>query len=198
MTTDSWAHARTQALTDRVIQAAVAVLSDGRPLTFREVAIESGVAERTLYRHFASRTELLTALFEWSNRRMGCPGERPTDLAGATALVRAAFPGFDGLAPVVRELLTSPEGQAVRFADKSERQRSALELVRQEAPKLSRTDARRIAAVVQMLLTAVTWQALRDYWDMDGDEAAEAVTLALTLLLRGANTRPNPNTGADS
>lgn len=195
MAAESWSQVRTQALIDRVIEAAVAVLQDGRPLTFREVATESGVPERTIYRHFTSRTELLTALFEWSNRQMGFSGERPTDLAGATRLVRTAFPGFDRLAPVVRELLATPEGQEVRLADKTERQRTALELVRHEAPKLSRTNTRRVAAVVQMFMTATTWQTLSDYWDIDGDEAAETVALALTLLIRGANTEPSPKNG---
>lgn len=196
MAAESWAQVRTQALIDRVIEGAVAVLQDGRLLTFREVAAESGVPERTIYRHFTSRTELLTALFEWSNRQMGFSGERPTDLTGATRLVRTAFPGSDLLAPVVRELLASPEGREVRLADKAERQRSALELVRHEAPKLSDTNTRRVAAVVQMFMTATTWQTLSDYWDIDGDEAAETVALALTLLLRGANTQPSPENGA--
>ena len=36
-----------------------------------------------------------------------------------------------------------------------------------------------------MLTSAATWQTLRDYWDMDGDEAAETVAGALTMLFAG-------------
>jgi AcrR family transcriptional regulator len=188
----AWQETRSEALTERVVAAAANVLEAGRPLTFREVALESGVAERTIYRHFPTRTDLLTALFHWANRRMGFDGARPTDRAGAVALVRDAFPGFDALAPVVGELLTSGEGRAVRLADRDERQAAALELVRGEAPALDPERTRRVAMIVQLLMTASTWQAVRDAWDVDGAEAAEAAALAIALLLDGARAMPGP------
>jgi hypothetical protein len=30
------------------------------------------------------------------------------------------------------------------------------------------------------------WQALREHWELDGDEAAEAAVLAVQLLMSGA------------
>jgi AcrR family transcriptional regulator len=167
--------------------AAVAVLESGRPLTFKEVAAESGVPERTVYRYFPTRHDLLTALFDWANRRIGYSGERPTDRLGAEALVRSAFPAFDEMSAVVDELLASPEGRRVRLRDKADRQESAIRLVRREVPTLDPTSRTRIAAVVQVLMSAGTWQALRDHWDLDGAEAAEAVALAIDVLLDGAS-----------
>lgn len=43
-----------------------------------------------------------------------------------------------------------------------------------------------MAATVQLLTAAATWQTLRDYWDMDGEEAAETAALALGLVFEGA------------
>jgi hypothetical protein len=43
-----------------------------------------------------------------------------------------------------------------------------------------------VAAAVQLLTTAATWNTLRDYWDMDGREAAETAALAVELILDGA------------
>ncbi len=63
------------------------------------------------------------------------------------------------------------------------------ELVRHEAPGLDRTTARRVAAVVQLLTTVSTWQTLTQYWDMDGDEAAETAALAIELVLDAARVR---------
>jgi len=74
------------------------------------------------------------------------------------------------VAAVAGELLTSPEGRSVR----------------REAPALDRRSVRRVAAVVQVLLTAGTWQALRDCWGLDGREAAEVAASAITLLLERA------------
>ena len=42
---------------------------------------------------------------------------------------------------------------------------------------------------MQLLTTAATWNTLRDYWDMDGAEAAETAALAVELLLDGARAR---------
>jgi hypothetical protein len=39
------------------------------------------------------------------------------------------------------------------------------------------------------MTTAGTWQTLRDYWGMDGEEAAETAALAIDLLVRGARVR---------
>ena len=67
----------------------------------------------------------------------------------------------------------------------------ALALVNNEAPGLDRTTTRRVAAVVQLLTTASTWQTLTQYWDVDGDEAAETAALAIELLLDAARNRAN-------
>jgi AcrR family transcriptional regulator len=188
MAAETWSDQRAQALTERVVEAAAVVLRDGGTLTFKEVAAASGVPERTLYRHFPTRADLLTTLFEETNNQIGFAGERPTDLTGATALVRAAFPRFDEQAPIVRELLASPEGRAVTLADKDERRAAALALVRNHAPDLSPAESRRVAAVAQLLTSAAAWQSLRDQWDLDGEEGAEAAAFALELLLNAAGT----------
>ena len=42
--------------------------------------------------------------------------------------------------------------------------------------------------MIQLLTSAAAWQTLRDFWEMDGNEAAEAVAVAIDLLLAGART----------
>ena len=173
----------------RMLEGVSGVLSRGEPLTYAAVAQAAGVSERTLYRHFPTREALLAAVFDWANERIGFHGAYPKDEAELGALVRRAFPGFDALAPVIEELLLTPEGRQARLASKPERQRAALALVRSEAPGLERGAERRVAAVVQLLTAAATWQSMRDYWDMNGEEAAETAVLAIELLLSGARTR---------
>jgi AcrR family transcriptional regulator len=181
--------ARIALVEDRVMEGVATVLAAGDDLTFARVAKVAGVPERTVYRHYPSREALLTAVFHWANRRIGFERARPSDAAGAAALVRRAFPGFDDIAPVIRELLIAPEGLHARLSDNAGRQRASLALVRKEAPGLDRTRVRRLAATVQLLTSAAAWQALRDYWDMDGEEAAETAALAIELLLEGARSR---------
>ena len=101
-------------------------------------------------------------------------------------MVRHQFTTFDEVAPVVRALLLAPEGLAARLHDNDGRRAAALAVVEHDAPGLDATTRRRAAAAVQMLTSAAAWQTLRDYWDMDGAEAAETVAVALSMLLEGA------------
>lgn len=181
--------ARAAVVRERVMEGVAELLAAGEDLTFAKVAKAAAVPERTVYRHFPNREALLVAVFDWANGRIGFDGERPTDGRAAAALVRRVFPRFDEMAPVIRELLIAPEGLAARLSDNDRRRRAARAVVDAEAPGLHPGDARRVAAVVQLLTAAATWQTLRDYWDMDGAEAGETAALALDLLLEGARSR---------
>jgi AcrR family transcriptional regulator len=189
MSAASLQEARQAVVRDRVLDGVATLLRDGEELTFAKVAAAAGVPERTVYRHFPTREALLTAVFEWANRQIGQDEPRPTTGAQAVATVRRTFPVFDDLAPVVRELLLAPEGLAARLSANDERRRAAVAVVRHEAPDLDEVTTRRLAAVVQLLSSASAWQALHDYWQLDGAEAAETAALAIEMLLTAAGGR---------
>lgn len=180
---------RADAVRGRVVDAAVAVLTDDRTLTFKEVAREANVPERTVYRYFPTRTALLAAVFAWTNDQIGHAGPRPTTESALTELLRQAFRGFDRHAPVVRQMLSEPDGRLARLADVDERRRAALALVSNEAPGLDPATRDRVAAAVQVLTVAATWQSLNEYWDLDGDAAADVSALAIGLVLEAARAR---------
>lgn len=185
----SLTNARAELVRGRILQGVADVLGRGEAWTFASVAKAAAVPERTVYRYFPTRDALLSAIFDWSNQRIGFSGRLPESAAELTALARRSFPGFDELAPVIKELLLAPEGRLVRLRHKPARQRASLALAKREAPGLTATETRRLAAVLQLFTQAATWQALRDYWDMDGTEAAETSALAIQLLLAGARDR---------
>ncbi len=186
MTAVSLQEARTALVRDRVLQGVADVLARGDDLTFAKVATAAGVPERTVYRHFPTRQALMSAVFDWVNQRAAAGARRPTTMAEAADLVRRTFPVFDEVAPVIRELLTSREGLPARLADNEQRRQAALDLVAHHVPAADPTTAARLAAVVQLLTSAAAWQTMRDYWDLDGAEAAEASALAIQLLLTAA------------
>jgi AcrR family transcriptional regulator len=175
--------AHAELVRSRVLDGVAQLLHDGEELTFARVATAAGVSERTVYRHFPNRDALMAAVFAWANERIGFTGTPPATAAEMTAMVRQVFPGFDTVAPVVDELLTSVEGRRARLADLAARRRAAVAVVADASPTLDATAQRQVAAVVQVLGTAAVWQALRDFWDMDGAEAGDAVAAAIDLLL---------------
>jgi AcrR family transcriptional regulator len=184
--------ARAAVVRDRVLAGVADVLAAGDDLTFARVAEAADVPERTVYRHFPTRQALLGAVVDWVNDRIGQDVQRPRTSDEAGELVRRAFPVFDEVAPVVRELLAATEGLPARLADNEQRRRAALDLVRHDLAGVDSTTARRLAAVVQLLTSAAAWQTMRDYWDFDGAEAAEASALAIVLLLSGAKRSARP------
>jgi AcrR family transcriptional regulator len=173
---------------ERVLEAVAELISAGQDPTFARAAAASGVSERTVYRHFPSRDALMAALFDWANERIGFGGDLPSSRDAMVDMVGRVFPGFDGLAPVIDELLRTPEGRRARLASAEARRVAAEALVHDASPGLDPRTRRQLAAVIQVLGTAAVWQALRDFWEMDGREAAEAVATAIEALLRAAPT----------
>jgi AcrR family transcriptional regulator len=189
MTAGTLQEARVALVRERVLEGVAQVLAGGDELTFARVAKAADVPERTMYRHFPTREALLAAVFDWANARVGFEGERPVGRDEVVALIERLFPGFDEIAPVIHELLVAPEGRTARLAHNDERRRSAETLVRNEVPGLDRRSARQVAAALQLLTSAAAWQTLRDVWEMDGGEAADAATMAIDLIIDGARGR---------
>jgi AcrR family transcriptional regulator len=180
--------ARSALVRDRVIAAAVAALKSNADLTFARVASASGVPERTVYRYFATRSELLGAVILWLNQQV-LPLNRPRTLAEVGPFVAQVFAMFDAHAGVVRAMLADPEGRRALLADNDARQGAALALVRHECPGMTAAAARRSAAIVQLLMSASAWLSFVDYWTLDVDEAALAATNAIHDVLTTGRLR---------
>ena len=138
----------------RVLEAVAGLIAAGDDVTFAKAAAAAGVPERTVYRYFPNRQVLIAGLFEHTNRQVGFDGDLPTTPAAMVAMVQRVFPGFDTVAPVVAELLASPDGRAARLAAAGERRTAALAVVERARPDLPPDEARHVAAVVQVLGTA--------------------------------------------
>jgi AcrR family transcriptional regulator len=176
---------RTALVRDRVVAGTLAALSASEVVTFGGVARHSGVPERTIYRYFESREQLFAGVVAWLNQ----PFERrtwPQTAAQAREFVVRAYAMYDANASVVRGLLIDPDSRSARFADKAERQRAAMALVRNECPGITPAAARRAAAVVQLLISTAAWQDFADYWAMTGSAAAAAAADAIDAVLAQA------------
>jgi AcrR family transcriptional regulator len=148
VTTATLPDARSNLVRERVLDGVFEVLAAGDDLTFAKVAKAAGVPERTIYRHFPSKEALHAAIWTWANERMGFTGPFPTDEARDVTLVRRVHPGFERLAPVIRELLASKDGLEVRLTANDQRRQSALTAVAAAAPGLGATDEIRVAEAV--------------------------------------------------
>jgi hypothetical protein len=100
------------------------------------------------------------------------------------AAMRDSFAGFDADAPLIKAMLRSPQGLAVR-RQQSARRAMFEACVDSAAPGASPLARQRAVAVLQVLYSAASWDLLRDFWEMDAADAADAIELGIRSLLSG-------------
>jgi len=179
---------------DLILDAVDAILR-GAPvseLTIAAVARQAGVTERTIYRHFPTREDLLNASWRRALHAVtGAQDQQLERLEDILDLTRVAYEDFDAKAGIVRALIAAPEG-----VDASKQPAEArLGMLREAyAGLLAGVPEDQVSAVVMathVLSGASAWSHLRDYCGLDGDEGGKAAALAIELIVEGAKARAN-------
>ncbi len=182
-----------------------------------EAAQRAGVATRTIYRYFPNREALLDAVGAWVDQQLG-DLPYPTTPMEVAVLAEQAFPRFEQEAVLIQALLVSELGKHVRSRLRSKRRQAiatALSplLSEQELAQAIQRDkdgdkdgnkdsdednnpeedqalAPAIAAVIGHLVTAETWQHLRNEFGISGEVSGQAVAWVIrTLIAALANTQ---------
>ena len=169
---------------ERILDAAIDEMADAplEALTIARVAARVGVSERTVFRHFQTRDALVEAVWPRMQARVGSSGFPRT----AESLIESPqrlFPAFDREAGLVRASVYSEGGREVRLRANAERMAAILACVDDALPGLDPVTRRRRAAAVQLLNSAYGWAVMRDFWDLDGEEAGAAAAEAIAVLL---------------
>ena len=168
----------------RILDAAIDGLKEGdlEGLTIAKVAADAGVTERTVYRHFKTREDLIKAVWPRMGARLGIPG-LPQTVEALLAAPARIYPRFDAEAGAVRASMYSQAGREIRATANPARHQAMTSLVAQARPELNETARRRRAAVIQIIGSSHGWACFKDYWGLDTDEAARAATEAIAILL---------------
>jgi AcrR family transcriptional regulator len=168
----------------RILDAALEEIREGKfdALTIAKVAERARVTERTIYRHFETREDLLKAVWPRLQARVGSRGFPDTaDAVIATPL--RLFPRFDEEAGLIRASISSQAGLEVRLSANDERREAMLACVKDALPEMGEAARRRRAAILQLVDSAYAWAVLKDFWDLDGAEAGRAAAEAIAILL---------------
>lgn len=177
---------------ERIVDAAIELIAEsgGEQATIGAVAARSGITERTIYRHFDTRDDLMRAVWPRMQERVGSSGF-PASAAELIDRPRKLFPRFDKHAGLVRASINSCVGKSLRTSVNADRQSAMVACVADAFPQLDKEAARRRAAVVQLLESADAWGVLKDFWEFDGAEAGETVSEAIAILLGRASAAPD-------
>jgi AcrR family transcriptional regulator len=177
---------------DLILNAVDAILRRApvSEVTIAAVAREADVTERTIYRHFPTREELLGAAWRRALRAFirGQTQEVVT-LDQITELTRAAYENFDANEGIVRAIISAPEGVEVRRRPAEIR---LAMLSRAYAKLLAGIPEEQVKAIVlatHALSSASVWSHFRDYCGLDGVAGGKVASLAIELMVETAKAR---------
>lgn len=173
-----------EATARRIVEAAVRVL-EGAPasLSIPAVARAAGVAVPTVYHHFGDKAALIRAVSDHLDRATGvAPLPAPVSPAALAEHVQVVFPELNGRHALMAPALRSPEGDAVRREQLTERSAMVRGALAGVASRLHPADFEKLVSVVTVLCTSETLGLLQAYLGMSGEDAGAAVAWAITRL----------------
>jgi AcrR family transcriptional regulator len=168
----------------RILEATADVLADEEvaEVTVPLVATRARVSTRTVYRHFPTKEALFDAFGEWAEEHLRLVLlSYPETLDEVREMAPALYRMYDERAPLIRALL-SKRGQEIRARTRRGRLTTFEKAMREVTDGLGPAERRRALAVVYLLVSAPAWQAMRDQWDLEGEEAGKAAAWAVRVL----------------
>ncbi|NQX26498.1 helix-turn-helix transcriptional regulator [Microbacteriaceae bacterium VKM Ac-2854] len=158
-------------------------------ISYRVLAEQVGVSERTVFRQFPTRSHLLEGVAEWIEQHEFTPLVFDS-IAGFRAAVRQGLREFDAApafaALMARAATTSPTGSASR----TERGRKLAAVLLAEYPGLNARDRQRAASSLLFFASAPFWARMRSGFDMDAEEIADCVDWSVARTLAALRVRP--------
>ncbi len=158
-----------------------------RTVSHEAIADRSGIAARTVYRHFPTRGHLAGAL--WARIRDETGTRWPTTEADIARSVRAQFAQFEKHAAFVRaSIVTSATTDYVAHGSAEGRAafQQSLATVTRDLPP---AESRRLVAICVAMYSAPFWQMLRDRGKLSAEEAREAAATAFEAVISAAKAR---------
>ena len=174
-------------LTQRcILDAAFDLLSDAPAgeLTMRAVAKRAGMSERTVFRYYASREELLDKVAEDVIRRISIPAA-PSTIDELIQFPVPLYKSFEETASLTRAFLHSELRDRIRDRPATERWKAVRRLLDEYAPRRSEQDRAFATANIRYFLAATTWDYYRSYFRFSLPETIQAAQNAIRDLIRG-------------
>ena len=178
---------------ERILQAFVDCLEDLQDQPVDDVPVSAiaeraGVAERTVYRHFPKRVDLLAAAGEWINENV-FSYIHPASLEELPQVFREVCRRFDRHPNLAYAIALSRIGRSMRVGFRHwilVENRKSLEQFTSHLPP---EEVRRAEAVIAYLDNVLAWVTMREELGLSGEKVADAIEWALMTLLEGLRCR---------
>jgi AcrR family transcriptional regulator len=182
----------------RILQAVTELVADpaAEELTIPAVARAARVSLRTVYRHFPTRDTLFDAWGEWVDENLKIHLHHYPERADRLPeFARDLYRSYDENEAFVKAMVLSKASRAFRIRTRRRRQRAFRRAMDGLLEGLAPAARMRALAVVYLLVSAPGWQAMKEQWGLDGDEAGKAAAWAVRVLID--ELRRNPDSISD-
>jgi AcrR family transcriptional regulator len=180
---------------ERIVTAGLTLVKgfdswDWSGLTFRAVAQEAGVGERTVYRHFPTERALHDAIMGQLTEQAGVNYQRLTldDVAPVSSRIFRSLGAF-----AVQDVGGSSDDPTFVAADQ-ERRAALLRAVGAARPDLEDDERLRLAAALDIVWGLTSYDRLVSAWGMDQEDAVAVVEWAIETLVGSIAASPPSST----
>ena len=158
-----------------------------RTVSHEAIADRSGIAARTVYRHFPTRRHLVAAL--WARIRDETGTRWPTTQADIIPAVRSQFAQFEKHETFVRASIVASATTEYQAHGSAEGRAAFGQSLVAVTHDLSPAERQRLIAICVAMYSAPFWQMLRDRGKLSAEEAREAAATAFESVISAAKTR---------
>lgn len=156
-------------------------------VSFRLIARRAGVGERTVFRNYATRVELLLATAAWIEIRI-FPRQESASIFDMPLTIRAAMESYDHR-PELAHVVAETTMRGISGAAPSPRRAKLEQMIDAEIPSLESTERIAIVAALAHLDSAATWVTFRREFRMSRRDIADAAAWAAEAVLDPVRSR---------
>jgi AcrR family transcriptional regulator len=150
-------------------------------VSFRLIAVRAGVGERTIFRYYPTRVDLLLATSAWIEQTIFTRQESES-IFDVPLAIREAMEAYDRR-PELAHVVAETALRGVNGSEPAPRRDRFDTMIRQEVPSLADRERRLLVAALCHLDSSATWVTMRRELGMNGRDIADAAMWAAEAQL---------------
>jgi AcrR family transcriptional regulator len=172
-----------------ILEAALGVLQEDAftGLTVRAVAAKAGISDRTIFRYFPTREELLDAIAREFTRLLNMP-PGPQTLDELMAMPRKLYDSFEPHARLIRAVMHTEIFPRMKVGAAQQRWVAISKLLDRQFPDATPLQRKIAAANIRYFLSAASWQYYRFVFRFDREETITCAETAIRQAITGLAT----------
>jgi len=174
-----------------ILDAAIELLERSAPVhevTVRAIAHQGNMSERTVFRYFSSRDELLDSVTAEASRRLGLPGP-PQDIAELESAPERLYRAFESHTSLTKALLHSDLFHRMASQAATRRWGAVARLIDCHAPDVTAYERKIAAANIYYYLTGSTWHYHRFQLGFSLEETIDCARAVIFRTLQALAAR---------